>query len=266
MPIITETQLRDQIRQPQQGMTITLPKDTRFSPSAMDFIKHWKIEVVHGEDELAASAEESVAVDGSGEKPGWDKPATFPVVLTGDLPRCTTCGMPVKSKPEHMTQLDASHFSPKNTPRIRFRGKMDTLHALFLLVLARAKASNLPGLAERLDTLAAYCREMISAEYHHRRVEPLVMGGLSEEEMHKATHDPEAVVGVGHVIPGPDDPEILHWLNLLRCQVRETEIAVLDVFSPHGDFPLEADLVRAVNRLSNAVYYLSLLFVAKKLT
>ena len=260
MPIVTESQLRDQIRQPQQGMTITLPKNTQFSPAAMDFIQHWKIEVVYGEIELAAVE----AVDG-GKKPSWDKPSHFPVALSGELPRCTTCGMPVKPKPEHMTQLDASYFSPKNTPRIRFRGKMDTLQALFLLVLARAKADNLPGLAERLTTLAASTREITSAEYNHRPVAPLVLDGLSDEDMHKATHNPEATIGVPHVVPGPDDPEMLHWLNLLRCQVREAELTGLDAFAPLGGELSEPELVRAVNRLSNAVYYLALLFVAGKL-
>lgn len=264
MPIVTETHLRNQIRQPQQGMSITLPKDTRFSPSALDFIKQWKIEVVYGE-KLPAEAEESPVAAESAPKPGWDKPGAFPVVLTGDLPRCTTCGMPVKPKPEHMTQLDAGHFSPKNTPRIRFRGRMDTLHALFLLVLTRARAENLPVLAERLKTLAAYCREITSAEYNHRQVEPLVLDGLGDEDLRKATHTPEQAIGIPHIVPGPADPEILHWLNLLRCQVREAELTGLDAFAPYGDQPAEPDLVRAVNRLSNAVYYLALLFVAGKL-
>ncbi len=263
MPIITENQLRELIRQPQEGMTVTLPQGTRFSPSAQDFIKHWKIAVQFGEEssELQPYFEET----GPAEKPGWDKPGAFPVVLTGDLPRCTTCGMPVKPKPEHMTQLDARHFSPKNSPRIRFRGKMDTLHSLTLLVLARAKAESLPALAEALSTLAAYCREITSAEYNQRQVQPLSLLGLDEEALRKATHNPESAIGVAHIVPAPGDPEILHWLNLLRCQVRETEITALDAFMPLGSAGEEPDIVRAINRLSNAVYYLELLFVAGKL-
>jgi ethanolamine utilization cobalamin adenosyltransferase len=264
MPIITETQLRNQIRQPQEGMTISMPGDTRFSPAAMDFIKQWKIEVLLGEVEPVAVETQSVDAEPV-TKPGWDKPGAFPVVLSGDLPRCTTCGMPVKPKPEHMTQLDATHFSPKNTPRIRFRGKMDSLHALFLLVSVRAQAQNLPQLAESLNTLAAYCREISSAEYNHRHVEPLLLNGLTDDELRKATHQPEKSIGIQHIVPGPGDPEILHWLNLVRCQVREVEITGLDAFAPYGGEPAEPELVRAVNRLSNAVYYLELLFVAGKL-
>lgn len=259
MPIVTESQLRSLIRQPQQGMTVHFPKGTHFSPSATDFIKQWQLDVVYDENGEIAAAEEV-------KKPAWDKPGTFPVVLTGDLPRCTTCGMPVKPKPEHMTQLDANHFSPKNTPRIRFRGKMDSLHALFLLAAARSKAEKLPKLAAHLNTLAAYCREITSAEYNLRPVAPLVLDGLNDDELRKATHHPDTAIGIPHVIPSADDPEILHWLNLLRCQAREAEITGLDAFAPLGGEVNEPELVRAVNRLSNAVYYLELLFVAGKLS
>jgi len=265
MPIVTETYLRNQIRQPQEGMAITLPKDSRFSPSAMDFIKQWKIEVGYSETESAA-VEPTGGPGEAGVNPAWDKPGAFPVVLSGDLPRCSTCGMPVNPKPEHMTQLDATHFSPKNTPRIRFRGRMDTLHALFLLVLARATAEQLPQLAQSLNTLAAYCREITSAEYNQRQVAPLVLNGLNEDELRQATHQPEKAIGIAHIVPGPDDPEMLHWLNLVRCQVREAELTGLDAFAPLGSEAAEQpDLVRAVNRLSNAVYYLELLLVAGKI-
>ncbi len=260
MPIITEAQLRDQIRQPRQGMTIHLPPDARLSPSAQDFINQWKMEIVVGEAPGAAAP--------AGEetpRAGWDKPGVFPVVLTGELPRCTTCGMPVTPKPDHMTQLDAEHFSPKVHDRIRLRGKMDTLHGYFLLVIARARAENLPKLAEMLCTLAAYCREITSAEYHRRKVDALLLDGKTDDDLRKATHNPEASIGIAHIVPAPDDPEILHWLNLVRCQVREAEIVALDAISSHGGQPEDPDLAKAVNRLSNAVYYLELLYVAGKL-
>ncbi len=261
MPIITEAQLRDQIRQPRQGMTVHLPPDARLSPSAQDFINQWKMDIVYGE----AAASPAEPAGDEAPRAGWDKPGAFPVVLSGELPRCTTCGMPVKPKPDHMTQLDAEHFSPKVHDRIRFRGKMDTLHGFFLLVIARARAENLPRLAEMLSTLAAYCREITSAEYNHRKVEALLLDGKTDEELRKATHNPEASIGIPHIVPAPEDPEILHWLNLVRCQVREAEIVALDAISSHGGQPEDPDLARAVNRLSNAVYYLELLFVAGKL-
>ncbi|HNR97364.1 MAG TPA: hypothetical protein PKJ21_09505 [Anaerolineae bacterium] len=45
MPIVTETELRDKIRVPRLGVVLSFPPGTRFSPSAQDFIKQWRIEI-----------------------------------------------------------------------------------------------------------------------------------------------------------------------------------------------------------------------------
>ena len=266
MPIITEAELRDRIRRPQRGMKVTVPPGTRFSPSARDFIAQWGLEVV---EEAEQPPEEDVhptsspAASSHGSRPAWDKPATFPVDFSGDRPACVTCGQPVHHKPEHMTQLDATHFAPKNIPRIRFRGKLDSVQGLAQLVAARARAWHLPELAAQLDTLAAYCREIVSAEYNDREVAPLVVAGLDEAALREATHHPQRVLGIPHLTPGPEDHEILHWLNYLRAQVREAELDALDAFAPPPMYdPTRPDLIRAMNRLSSAVYYLELLFKA----
>lgn len=264
MPIITETQLREKIRQPQTGMSIRLPENTQFSPSALDFIKQWKITVINATADNPAGSEPAQA-----ERNGvstWDKPGEFPVSFAGETPHCIICGMAVDRKPEHMTQLDAQYFAPKNTPRIRLRGKIDTLHAMFLLAAAQATSAGMAELASRLDTLAAYCREIASAEYHQRDVHPLVLEGLDADELRNATHDPETHIGIPHLVPSSTDHEILLGLNLLRCQVRETEIIALDAIAPLGEKLESPNLVWAINRLSNVVYYLELLLAAGKIS
>lgn len=264
MPIVTEAQLRDQIRQPKKGMVIRLPADSRLSPSAQDFLKEWNMEVEF--EPAIVPAGNPRPPEDSSAKPAWDKPGEFPVVLTGELPRCSTCGMPVKPKPDHMTQLDNQYFTPKTHPRIRFRGKMDSLHALFLLVSAIARRERYPTLSELLSTLAAYCREISSAEYNQRKVAPLELNGKSDDEIRKATHTPKESVGIDHIVPGSHDSELLLWLNWLRTQVREAEITALEAFTAYeASAPQEPELAHAVNRLSNAVYYLELLFVAGKI-
>ena len=246
MPILTEAELRDRIRRPRRGMKVTVTPGTRFSPAARDFIAQWDLKIVE-------EAEESRPTEAA---PAWDKPVSFPV-------------RPVKRpdpKPEHMTQLDAEHFAPKNIPRIRFRGKMDSVHGLFQLVAARARSFQLPDLARHLDTLAAYCREIVSAEYNDREVAEIQLAGLDAAALRHATHHPQEALGISHLTPGPEDHEILHWLNYLRTQVREAELAALDAFAPPPAYePTRIDLIRALNRLSSAVYYLELLFKAGKL-
>jgi len=49
MLVVTEAELRDKIRVPRLGIVLAFPPDTRFSPSAQDFIKQWKIEIRYEE-------------------------------------------------------------------------------------------------------------------------------------------------------------------------------------------------------------------------
>ena len=260
--VITEAELRELWRDGKNELP-SFPPGTRFSPAAQDFLKAHRLEI-RFEAQAPTSNSQSLISNSPISKPAWDKPGAFPVVLTGPLPVCSVCGQPLppSGKPDHMTQLDAGHFAPKTHPRIQFRGKMDSLHALAMLVAAEARRYQLPTLAGHLDTLAAYCREIQSAEYHSRAVQPLAVGGKSEDEIHDISHWPDKHLGIAHIVPGPDDHAILHWLNYLRTTAREVEIVALEVYPP----PEPLHLAHALNRLSSAVYYLELLFKAGKLS
>ena len=245
MDVITEAELRELWRNG-QGTLPSFPAGVRFSASAQDFLKS------HG---LTAVIADAPATDVRAE---WDKPGTFPVVLSGDLPVCAECGQPVRAKPSHMTQLDATTFAPKTAPRLKLRGRVDSLHAFVMLTAAVARRERLVALAAHLDTLAAYCREIMSAEYNARPVAPLVMAGMDEAQLHAISHWPDRHLGIEHIVPGVADAEILHWLNVVRTQAREVEVVALEAFVP-------ADLAHALNRLSSAVYVLELMLKAGRL-
>lgn len=55
MAVVTEVELRDKIRVPRLGIVLAFPPGTRFSPSAQDFIKQWKIEIRFEEPKPASS-------------------------------------------------------------------------------------------------------------------------------------------------------------------------------------------------------------------
>jgi len=257
MNVITESELRE-FWQNGRGQLPAFPPGTRFSASAQDFIKNHQVEV-------RFDGSSNSSIDNSSS---WDRPGSFPVILTGPLPVCSECGQPLQAKPEHMTQIDAGHFAPKTSPRLVLRGRVDSLHAFVMLVASTARRFELPELAHHLDTLAAYCREIMSAEYNLRPVAPLVMMGKSEQDLHEISHWPDKYLGIAHIVPGPYDHEILHWLNLLRTQCREVEVVVLQAFPADGIDPSGArnSLSRALNRLSSAVYVLELYFQAGKLS
>ncbi|MCE5193242.1 MAG: hypothetical protein ABFD13_04150 [Candidatus Cryosericum sp.] len=45
MRIVTEAEIRSKIRRPETGIVLCFPVGTRFSPSAADFIKQWRMEI-----------------------------------------------------------------------------------------------------------------------------------------------------------------------------------------------------------------------------
>lgn len=255
--IVTEAELRDQLRRPTIGAQVRVPAGARLSPSAADFVKQWQLVV--REHEHAAPG---VPAEGADESRQWDTPARFPVSTGAEPARCTQCGTPVADKPDGLTQLNACHLTAKTHPRIRLRGRVDSLHALVLLAQSRARGLEAGWLADDLGTLAAYCRELTSAEYNERPVADLALEGRDADAIHRATHDPEAELGVAHLTIGDTSPELQHWLNLCRATSRELELVALDAFtSPHH--PYGASICHALNRLSSAFYFLQLRLAAE---
>ena len=254
--VITESELREMWRDGKQPLP-AFPPGTSFTPAALDFLKAHNLQIHYDQPAAGAIPLPPDEASLSAGRPAWDRPGEFPVVLSGPLPVCSVCGQPVQHKPESMTQLDPGHFASKTAPRIKLRGRLDTLHALVMLVAAEARRG-LPHLAGLLDTLAAYLREIQSAEYHGRPVSLLQLNGKTAEEIHAISHHPDQYLGIAHIVPGPEDLAILHWLNYLRATAREVEILALEVYPP----PEREDLITALNRTSSAVYYLELLLRA----
>lgn len=259
MSYFTEAELREYWKNG-KGSLPEFPVGSRFSNSALDFLKSQNINVsfTPSPDNLTSLHDYS-----SGSKQDWNKPGEFPVVLSGPIPKCTECGQPIHSKPEYLTQLDAEHFARKTHPRIIFRGKIDNLHAKFMLSVSIARRFQLIDLSVQLETLSAYCRELLSAEYNWRKVAPLSILGLDENQLREISHHPEKYLGINHIVPSPDDHEILHWLNYLRTETRELEIDSFKISEQSQE--IEIGLNKALNRLSSAVYVLELYFRSGKL-
>lgn len=254
--VITEADLRDQVRRPTLGAEVIVPAGARLSPSAEDFVKQWKLNLVAG---VAVGDKPNTTGGASpaGELPTFQKESVFPVDKTGPRPRCTCCGTEVSQKGDALTQLNAHHYVVKNHPRIRLRGQVDSLHAQVLMAEHQAYALGLDWLGTDLATLAAYCRELTSAEYNERPVADLALIGWSMEQIHKATHDPQGVMGVPHATIDGRSSLLLHWLNICRTQCREVELTAMDAFSsPHH--PFGASINHGLNRLSSAFYFLQL--------
>lgn len=254
--IVTEADLRDQLRRPVMGAQVTVPTGARLSPSAADFVKQWALVMVDPDTEAHARPEATGGELGEHHR-DWDKASVFPVNLAGELPSCLVCGTPLKKKPSELTQLDAHHFVLKTHPRIKLRGEVDSLHALVLLIQRMARQEGDAMLAHDLGTIAAYCRELTSAEYNARPVAQLELNDWDAERIYQATHDPLGTLGIDHLTIDENEPELQHWLNMARTRSREIEITAMETFgTPAPDWA--ATICHAFNRLSSTFYFLQL--------
>jgi ethanolamine utilization cobalamin adenosyltransferase len=86
----------------------------------------------------------------------------------------------------------------------------------------------------------------MSAEVNERPVATGKLFGMSLDDLHRLSHEARAP------IPAHTMGALSVRLNTLRTRVRETEIAAVRAFMETE----KEDIIRALNRLSSAVYWL----------
>ena len=139
----------------------------------------------------------------------------------------------------------------KTTPRISLRGKLDSLNAqiVFLQTLSQNPEyiADLEEVRQIIRTLqmCEACDEVFAQSFS--------LWGLSEDEIHSRSHNPAKFYGMGHILPHSDMQTESAGLNLLRTQIRETELSACIAF---GDSDC-LRLCHVLNRLSSAVYILT---------
>lgn len=254
---ITESWLRDNFSLT-PGTEVHLPASGRLTPAARAMLDERRIRVKYV-DEAGRTYLESGAAEA---ETGTNLVQVHP--LTGSDQRetaaCQLCGQAVAHKPDALTHLDSQTLVPKNDPRIRLRGKLDSAIAYAVWAQAeldpRERESILAGwLADVRSGLGNVLRAEVTGEY----LAPVRMGDLDEEAIHRLSHDPLHYFGHDHIVPEASQGTTLARLNLLRVQIREAEVAAADVYIDREFNVLRPDLMQALNRLGSAVYVLMLL-------
>lgn len=157
----------------------------------------------------------------------------------------------IREKPEHMTHLRGNVLVSKAHPRIRFRGKLDSLQSAILLTGLHA-----PEALSRLQEILELSHRILRADVLEEPLEEKPLCGMDEAEIHRRSHFPQDYYGIPHFMPGPGDGQTVLWLNWLRCQVRETELAAARAFHDREGNPTRPELLKALNRMSSMVYIL----------
>ena len=218
--LFTREQVRDNVRNLQGKRVFFLGKNDCLTSEARDYLRAERIEI------LPASQA---------------RPERYSLIGGGYL----------EEKPEHMTHLDGSTLVPKTHPRIIFRGKMDTLEAELLLAIGMV-----PGMGGELGEILTFARKLLRSEVLGTPVEDVALLGLSEGELRQHSHFPQEHYGIPHFMPEATDGAEIAWLNRARCAAREAELAAAEAFSDQEGQMTRQDLLRAMNRMSSAIYLL----------
>lgn len=163
-----------------------------------------------------------------------------------------------EEKPEHMTHLNGEVLVPKTHPRIRFRGKMDTLEAELIL------CQLVPGAPEgALGEILDLSRKILRCDVLEEPLRQDALCGLTQEEQRERSHMPQDYYGQPHFMPQASDGSVIAGLNRARCFAREAELAAVEAFSNREGNLLREDIPKALNRMSSMLYLLMIQEKAK---
>lgn len=163
-----------------------------------------------------------------------------------------------EEKPEHMTHLNGEVLVPKTHPRIRFRGKMDTLEAELIL------CQLVPGAPEgALGEILDLSRKILRCDVLEEPLRQDTLCGLTQDEQRERSHMPQDYYGQPHFMPQASDGPVIAGLNRARCFAREAELAAVEAFSDREGNLLREDIPKALNRMSSMLYLLMIQEKAK---
>lgn len=163
-----------------------------------------------------------------------------------------------EEKSEHMTHLNGEVLVPKTHPRIRFRGKMDTLEAELIL------CQLVPGAPEgALGEILDLSRKILRCDVLEEPLRQDTLCGLTQDEQRGRSHMPQDYYGQPHFMPQASDGSVIAGLNRARCFAREAELAAVEAFSNREGNLLREDIPKALNRMSSMLYLLMIQEKAK---
>jgi ethanolamine utilization cobalamin adenosyltransferase len=206
--------------------------------------------------------------------PGAEGPRIMPVVPVERRGKNTyvdaETGASYELKPEYMTHLSGNRLVSKNHDRIRFRGIIDSLEADVMEAQTLAFSLGETWYCRRLGEVLACLRGILAAEVKESPLPELSIFGLSEEELHRQSHEVRDTFGMDHPVPDYTMGPLAVRLNTLRTRIREGELLAVRTFwirdadgTPGGRCDRE-DIVLALNRLSSALYWLFCRYLSKQ--
>lgn len=226
--LYTETAVKENLRNREGKRVFYLGKGDQLTSGARDFLQRERIPILPAEQA---------------------KPERYRLLGGGYL----------EEKPEHMTHLHGDVLVPKTHPRIRFRGKLDTLEAELILCQLHC-----PDWKKELEEILSLSRQIIRCDVLDEPLKWDKLCGLTEQEQRKQSHFPQEYYGLPHFMPSEQDGMTVARLNRVRCCAREGELAAAEAFCGAEGSVTRPDILRAMNRMSSMLYILMIREKAKK--
>ena len=219
--LYTEDMVRQNLRNREGKRVFYLAKGDTLTPGARDWLSRERVEILPAE---------------------MAKPDCYRL-LSGAL---------LTEKPEHMTHLNGNVLVLKTHPRIRFRGKMDTLEGELLWCALQSDGQ----LRKDLEEILNLARLLIRCDVLEEGVPERKLCGLTAEELRSHSHRPQDYYGQTHFMPEISDGAQILRLNRCRCAAREAELAAAAAFTDENGNATRPDILRALNRMSSMLYIL----------
>jgi ethanolamine utilization cobalamin adenosyltransferase len=271
MRVITEAVLRDELRAGKPESYTILPGKI-LSPAAREYLQQYKIKIIDESRKpsrygqvtehklsLAEQVQHVPKKNNSNELPPEERIAEPINPQYVDFEK----GAFYFEKPEHMTQLYGNVLVVKDHRRILFRGKLDSLEALF--VLNQTILFEMGGtdklLADLSDILGGL-REMMRCDVLNEPFRKEFLIGLTHQELREHSHNPMKYYKVEQmVLPDYTLGKAYALLNQLRAAVRETECAAVQAFFDGRSYERE-DITTELNRMSSAMHIMMCKYLA----
>lgn len=286
MKVITEAILRDELRATTPEY-YKVPEGRILSPAAREYLQQCKIKIDDGkgkvvkrvydpEVEEAIKADKAAAGSPSAPDPEDARPDVVATALPGmpevqvkegDKPKFVDYenGSYYYSKPEHMTHLFGNTLVTKDHKRILFRGKLDSLEALFVLnQTILAEMGEPEALLADLQDVVLSLREMMRCDVLDEAYTRDHIIGLTHAELREHSHNPMKFHKIKQMIlPDYTLGKAYALLNQLRTAVRETEVAAATAFRQGNTFT-RGDIIQELNRTSSAMHIIMCKYLAKE--
>jgi ethanolamine utilization cobalamin adenosyltransferase len=143
----------------------------------------------------------------------------------------------------------------KTSPRIEFRGRLDSLNAAVVSLQILGQKEGRPSLVEELEEVRTKIYDIFVCDVTGKPCDELFLWGLNSDELRERSHNPAKYFGLGHIQFHHTMGALAAGINELRTRAREAEVSACRAFDTEKGIE-RPDIVKWLNRLSSALYVL----------